>query len=271
MDDNQLKKYKKYAITRLEKEFKNACRAGDLELLKFFIFSEELTTKVDPFVDNCAGLRWSCGTNKLDVVKFFLESPELEFHAKVNINSDEPFRRAAENGSLEVVRYLLSKKEFIEKIDVREWSDYALRKSFANGHLEMVKYLLFSREMPENCDVNSIRISDTCYGGTMQMRDLKETVRSDKMDLIKFLLTEPRLVNKYQLNDEDITFLIDNFKQYHDIISYMILELEKELKLNPKKHRSPEIQKIIDVLNSKNKLNKELANKEGENIKRIKL
>lgn len=269
MDAKQLKKYQRYAMSRLEKEFKTACRYGDLELVEFFIFSKELPTNVDPFVDNCAGLRWACGNNQLEIVKFFLESPKLKQYAKVNINSDEPFRRAAENGNIEIVRYLMSKEEFRNKIEVHEWSDYALRKACANGHLEMVEYLLFSPEMSENSNVNALSIADIEYGATVQMREPPKP-RASKFEILELLLTDERLGDTYEIDNEDVKFLTTN-DMHMDLLKYVIVELEKELKLNPKKYLHPKIQDMIDKVKNKNKLLQKLPPKNEVEPKKMKI
>lgn len=269
MDENQLKKYKKYAISRLEKEFKTACRYGDLELVEFFLFSSELPTNVNPFVDNCAGLRWACGNDQLEIVKFFLESPKLKQHAKVNINSDEPFRRAAENGNIEIVKYLMSKEEFRNKIEVHEWSDYALRKACANGHLDMVEFLLFSPEMSENSNINSLSIADIEYGATTQMREPVKP-RVSRIEMLEFLLTDERLVDSYQLDKEDVKFLTEN-DLHMDLVKYIIVELEKELQINPKKNIHPKIQDMMDKVKNKNKLLEKLPPKNDIGTKKVKI
>lgn len=265
MDAQQLKKYQKYAMSRLEKEFKLACRSGNLELVEFFIFSKDLPKNVNPLVDNCAGLRWACGNNKLEVVKFFLESPKLAEHAKVNINSNEPFRRAAENGNIEVVRYLMSKQEFRDKIEVHEWSDYALRKACANRHLDMVEFLLFSPEMSENSNVNAVSIADIEYGATTQMREDPKPMAT-KLEILELLLKDKRLGDSYQIDKEDVKLLTES-DMHMDLLKYIIVELEKELKINPKRYIHPSIQTMMDKVAFKNKLLEKLPSKDNESKK----
>jgi ankyrin repeat protein len=83
-------------MKNLKNLFINACKAGQLELVKKLVEQGvDITTK------NNWALRYGSRCGNLEIVKFLVESG-----ADVRAN-DEPLRLAAENGHLEVVKYLL--------------------------------------------------------------------------------------------------------------------------------------------------------------------
>lgn len=252
MQEAQLKKYQKSAMSSLIKEYKKACRAGDMELVRFFLFSPQLSKNVDPFVDHCAGLRWACGNNQLTVVKFFLESEELPKPAIININCDETFRRACENGSFEVVEYLI--QTYGDKINVREWRDYALRKSLAHGYLEVAQYLLFSSDIDEHCDINSFNLLNIRFSDSIELREPKPP-KATYQEVLKFIFTDARL--HYEIKKEDKELL---FGPGYDVETAKYLLLDLGLKIKPQGPvASPEVAKIIDMIKEKDNLSQAIV------------
>ena len=75
----------------------NACKAGDLNLVKSLVQSG-----ANIHAQDNAALRWAAGKGHLDVVKHLVEQG-ADIHA---LDDDDALCWAAENGHLEIVNYL---------------------------------------------------------------------------------------------------------------------------------------------------------------------
>src|SRR5579875_1180484 len=119
----------------LNEQLQVACENGDLESVKWLLFSPELEEHADVSFDDYYCFISACAAGKLNVVKYLLVSPDLESTVgNVNIHAwkDLGFLEACQHGHLEVVKYLLTSSELKDHIDVHTQDDEGLMLACEN-------------------------------------------------------------------------------------------------------------------------------------------
>ena len=108
MINQELKeKYKKLNQEELNKQFINACKNDDLEIIQYLLTSPELTEHADIHAKNDSGFSWACRYGNLEVVKYLLTSLEFTEHANIHADNDYGFTWTCANGHLEIVKFLI--------------------------------------------------------------------------------------------------------------------------------------------------------------------
>ena len=70
--------YKKLNQEELNDEFIDACRDGNLNIVKYLLTSAELTEHVDIHAENDSGFSWACDRGHLEVVKYLIIDMNIE-------------------------------------------------------------------------------------------------------------------------------------------------------------------------------------------------
>ena len=105
-------------------EFINACKLGDLELVKSLGDGQDY--------DGDGGIRHAANNGHLEVVKYLVAKG-----ADIQVEHAFAIIQPAKNGHLEVVKYLVS-----QGADVILYGNFAVQYASMNGHIEVVKYLI---------------------------------------------------------------------------------------------------------------------------------
>ena len=191
MINQELKeKYKKLNQEELNKQFTNACKNDDLDIVKFLLTSPELTEHADIHALNDEGFIWACVQGHLEVVKYLLTSPELTEHADIHAKDDDGFIWACRYGHLEVVQYLLTSAELTEHADIHAKDDDGFILACLDGRLEVVKYLIIDMNIDkttyietylnENKDNENVQKSIELFNTRDLHHQLNENIKDNK-------------------------------------------------------------------------------------------
>ena len=154
MINQELKeKYKKLNQEELNKQFINACKNDDLDIVKFLLTSAELTEHADIHALNDLGFRNACGQGRLEVVKYLLTSAELTEHADIHAKDDEGFILACLYGRLEVVKYLIIDMN----IDKTTYIEEYLNENKDNKYVQQAIELFNTRDLHHQLNKNIIK------------------------------------------------------------------------------------------------------------------
>ena len=154
------KKYQNYSLYEIDTEFINACKKGNLEVVKYLLTSTELKDNADIHVDNDYGFRFACYYGKLEVVRYLLTSTDLKEHADIHANNDLGFTNACYNGYLEIIKYLLTSPELKDHADIHANNDEGFRYACVNEKLEIVKYFIFNYKIDKNENIQEYLEND---------------------------------------------------------------------------------------------------------------
>ena len=170
-------KYKKLDQSNLDEAFINTCRAGNLDVVKYLLTSDELKEHADIHADDY-GFVLACEYGHLELIKYLLTSNELKERTNIHTKDDCGFQSVCENGYLEVVKYLLTSDELKEHADVHAWNDSVFRWACETGRLEVVKYLIFDYNIEKTKAIIIFLDNDKDYVKQIKTlfdaRDLKE-------------------------------------------------------------------------------------------------
>lgn len=122
--------------------FKIACKHGHISVVQYLLTSPELTEHVDIHTEQDYGFRWACIQGHLDIVRYFLTSTELTDYADIHVEVDDGFVAACINGHLPLVQFLLSAPELAEHADIHVDNDDGFRWAGAERHIDIMAYLL---------------------------------------------------------------------------------------------------------------------------------
>ena len=179
----------------INKEFLDACKAGDLNQVKYLLTSPELKIHADIHAKKDLGFQVACGNGHLEVVKYLCSAELRESgieYPRMNGYSDYALTFACERGQFQVVKYLLTfpKLEKHAHLHVKEDIEFSnLDSAFHNacksGNLEIVRYLLTSPELVGHAYIHSAKgfgYRGACANG--------------HLEVVKYLLSSPELVEK---------------------------------------------------------------------------
>ena len=151
MINQELKeKYKKLNQEELNKQFTNACKNDDLDIVKYLLTSLELAEHADIHAENDRGFIWACENGHLDVVKYLLTSPELTEHVDIHAENDEGFRIACYEGRLEVVKCLIIDMNIEKTTQIEKY----LNEDKDNKYVQQAIELFNTRELHQKLNEN---------------------------------------------------------------------------------------------------------------------
>lgn len=107
-------------MEELEKGFFEACKKGDLSLVKYLLLEKSVNINTSDFNGGSSGLRLACSEGHLPIVRFLLKSTKLKEHTDY-IQSDNwskfpGLRVACNNEHFHIVNFLLKKNFKPEEI-----------------------------------------------------------------------------------------------------------------------------------------------------------
>ncbi len=207
--------FQSYDQEQLNDAFIDACRNGDLEIIRYLLTSSELKEHADIHINDDDGFHWACASGYLEIVRYLLTSPELKEHVDIHSENDGGFRWACEKGHLDIVRYLLTSSELTEHSDIHAYNDCGFQWACERGHLEVVRYLLTSPELNDHADIH-----------TNDDMGFQWACNNGHLELVVYLLglSGERYID-FQKTKYNLDWSIEN--QYHDIVKAMITSLYK--------------------------------------------
>lgn len=124
-------------VKKLELEFFESCKNGNLEMVKYFLHDRGININASDFNGGSSGLRLASSNNHIEVVKYLLESEELKKHAdfksKDKFGLYPSFRVACSNNHKELVQYFIDNYT-IDKANIKR----AVRKAFSSSDRELL-------------------------------------------------------------------------------------------------------------------------------------
>jgi hypothetical protein len=170
-----VEKYKAMELGMLNEKFVEACKNGDLGLVKYLLTGCDLKDLADIHARNEDGFHWACENGHLEVVRYLLTSPELKEHANINEDSNFGFRVACLTGWLNVVEYLLTSHELKEHVDIRVGGVEGLGLACVGDRLDIIRFLVFNMSIEKTGEVVKI-IKD--YPEVERMFEKRELIES---------------------------------------------------------------------------------------------
>lgn len=127
MDEKLKKTLCFFAPMALQSRFIDACRRGEIDVVKFVFENASLFKKLNLNKEYENGLRetiglesfsQACINNRLNIIKFFYEHPQLSIftHSNKNIVGNQPFTLAAMNNHIEALDLILTKPQNKEQL-----------------------------------------------------------------------------------------------------------------------------------------------------------
>ena len=267
-DDNiSLFKREKFGkFIKLNDEFIDACKNGDIDKVKYLLSSPELKEHADIHAFGDAGFQWACMNGHLEVVKYLLTSPDLKKHADIHEGSDAGFQWACNKGYLDIVKYLLTSTDLKKHADIHSNSDLGFRWACENGRLEVVKYLLTSPELKEHADIHAFGDAGfqwACMNG--------------HLEIVKYLLTSPEIKEHANIHADDCAgFRLACHNDHLAVVKFHVFDMNLELSMETRKNinslnNKDEIFNLFDKREFEKKLNNSLKVKEEKPVKRTKI
>lgn len=127
--------------------FLKAAELEDINLIKFFLASPDLSVHADIHYKKEDALFRACYHGALNIVQYLLTSPDLKEHAYINERQGNCFVYACENDHLEVARYLLTSSELKEHANIHSQNDYAFRTACQYKRKEVLEFLIFEMDI----------------------------------------------------------------------------------------------------------------------------
>ena len=159
MINQELKeKYKKYNKEQLNKQFIDACKNDDLDIVKYLLTSPELTEHADIHAKYDLGFIWACREGHLEVFKYLLTSADLKDHADIHASNNLGFRWACDQGHLEVIKYLIIDMNIEKTNYIEKYLNEAKDNKYVQQAIELFNTRELHHQLNENIKDNKERV-----------------------------------------------------------------------------------------------------------------
>ncbi len=172
-----------YNQEQLNEVLLEACKNGDLEMVRYVLTSPELTIHADIHADKDYAFQWACHNGHLEVVKYLLTSHELTDHAIIQTDNYLAFRCAGQQCCWNVIRYLLSLTGNMY-IDFQKTSynlDWAIESEYSDTLKAMVKSL-YKNDMIGYLE-NIPKIEEYCQNHGLNFEEWQEEMVKEDIDI----------------------------------------------------------------------------------------
>ena len=155
---NKKQIYKKYNKEQLNDEFIDACRKGQLDVVKYLLASDELTEHADIHASNDEGFVCACRYGHLEIVKYLLTSAELTELVDIHARNDEGFRSACAQGHLEVVKCLIIDMNIEKTNYIETYLNENKYKKYVQQAIELFNTRDLHHQLNENIKDNKEKV-----------------------------------------------------------------------------------------------------------------
>lgn len=131
----------------------DACKAGNLELVRYLLTSSDLVHHADVDALGGGAITNAIQYGHFDILKYLMTSKELKKNATQGF--PDALIMACCTGNLEIVRYLLTSPDLKKKANIHAKNDGALLFACWAEQLHIIDYLLFSPELKEHIDIHA--------------------------------------------------------------------------------------------------------------------
>lgn len=292
------------SMDELNKELVNACRNGDLELIKKLIESDKLHIHPDYFNSSyydsgVSDLLLEMTMNEdLDIIQYLLTSTPLKDNQELEKYLNVILHIACWNDRFDAVKFVLSSPELSKHAEINSDDGDALKYACKMNNLHIVDYLLNSSDLKEKAVIQHtlwFYIGSDNLNLTKYLLDyVPDKEFSSALDFIFIyacgngsLETVQFVLNSEELKEHADIYGNDNdgFRRalrdnHHDILQYLIFdcnieqykEIISESLLIPQcKHTALEVEKWFALREINSQLNQELIcdniSKESKKVK----
>ncbi len=183
LTQKQKLEFQTYDQEKLNEALIDACKEGNLHIIKYLLTSLELKEHADIHAQNDWGFICACENGHLDVVRYLLTSPELKDHADIHAKNDRGFQWAFNNEHWEVVQYLLtfSGENYISFQEI----GYTLNLAMENCYHDIVKAMTFSLYKNDRFAYieNLSKIEQYCLDNSLNFEEWKEEMVKNDVDI----------------------------------------------------------------------------------------
>lgn len=249
-------KMKKYDLEMLVFD---ACKSGDLNLIKNLLEDKDLNIDINCF--DGSFLHAAAKSGHIKILQYLLTSETLKEHIDIHSAQGLALKNACENGHLEVVKYLLTSPELTEHARINEDNCLAFKNACEKNHFEIIKYLLTSQDLKENLDLSK------------NENVIIIAADNDNINLARYLLTSKDLNGQINIHyAEDSIFRSTVQNNQINFLQFLIFEMNIEKTESIKKFLNESANKEVDRLFELRDLNNRLEdNLEIKNINNKKL
>jgi len=199
-----------------EKLFKDGCKLGYLNLIKFL----HEKNKINIHMNNDEGCCKSCSNGQLDVAKWLYG---LDGKINIHVDNENAFCRSCYNGHLEVAKWLYG---LDRKINIHVDNEKAFHLSCKNGFLEVIEYLI-SLENNRKNNSYMLEIHNAMMIGIENFYSDHIRRKIDSYNKIKKMLLLVKEFNEYQKNIDNIKFLVVTSNNFNYGYMFNIFEFMK--------------------------------------------
>lgn len=272
-----------------------ACKDGDLNLVKFLLTDNELPLKAElyyitPKMEFANSLLAACANGRLEVVEYLCLSEDLKDKARPSNEIEAALSVAAAYGYLNIVRFLLT-NDSVDYINIFQNSN-AFVSACGSGELEIVKYLISSPEIKTHTDPNKymsgfkkacannyVNIAQYFLEETDLLQELNASIykeifsnvcNSNAVDILDYLFKNTYMAEHVDINQYFIRSIdSENF----EIVRYFIFEhgLEQNPTINEYIKDNKEIQNWFQNRDLKQDLDNELKTTQENKKPRLKI
>jgi hypothetical protein len=144
-------RYSNLPQVKINEAFCNACRTGDLELVKYLLLDKNI---INAQIEhgNYIGARIACSGKHNDILKFLLEAEELKKKTPINTGKGIFLRVCVEQNNTEMMDYFLKNNP---KMNLNQNDDEIFKSLMSNfnKNKDMIKYLIVNYNLPKTQNI----------------------------------------------------------------------------------------------------------------------
>lgn len=146
-------RYASMPLEKINKLFLEACKAGDLELIEYFLLDKGIKNAQIEY-ENYGCVFNACNEKHLKVLDYLLTSPKLEKHPSIDIMNGSLLNIAFRNHDLYMIDYLLdfSKSKRID-LEKRGEDIFKYLMSDFKNHKEMIQLLVIKYNLKKTQNI----------------------------------------------------------------------------------------------------------------------
>lgn len=190
-------KFKDLDQKDLDKEFVEACKYGNLEIVKYLLTSPELKKHANLYASDDSGFKNACHNGHLDIIEYIITSDELKDYPNSRFKNKFTFSDSYVGaiGDFDTFK-LLNELLRLSGEDACILNEVVIKYAAQRGHSEVVKYMLNYLELDSHPKRNEIKEFSFFWASRKNFLDIANFLIFDmniekSEDIEEFLKEEP--------------------------------------------------------------------------------
>lgn len=207
----------------VNQEFLYACAEGNIELITYYLTSDDLIFKAEIDCRNNIGFKLACGNDEIQAAEFLLDSSNIPKNVKINAIDDKLMISLGRRGYIDLTERILKRIE--DREDYQEMVNIGFRAACENGKKNMVRFLLTSPKLKKNAEINATnkRKIGERIGTIDTFSGLAKACQHNQLEIIEYLLHSPELKKHADIKEREyLPFKLACRRGNLDIIKYML-------------------------------------------------